>query len=99
MDSPKAMQNSSTSMLVSSGSAVKCSSPDRCPSWKIHTISPAVAARVTPLSTRERIGCTTDPVNRNSTMNVVSTMSSPASGSRLPIACVVSISSAVWPPT
>ena len=93
------LQNSSTSMLVSSGSAVKCSAPDRCPRWKIHTSSPPVAARVTALSTRARIGCTTDPVNRNSTRNVVSTMSSPASGSRVPIARVVSISSAVWPPT
>ncbi len=99
MDRPKAIQNSNTSMLVSSGSGVKCSAPDRCPSWKIHTISPAVAARVTALSTRARIGCTTDPVNRNSTMNVVSRMSSPASGSQAPMACVVSISSAVSPPT
>ena len=66
------MQNSSTSMLVSRGSGVKRRRLDRCPSWKIHTVSPSVAARVRRLRSSERSGCTTEPVNRNSTMNVVS---------------------------
>ena len=68
------MQNSSTGIEVLVGVGVKPSSPDRWPSWKIHTIAPSVAPRVSALPSNARIGCTTLPVNRNSSTSVVTMM-------------------------
>ena len=93
------MQNSSTGIEVLVGVGVKPSRLEKWPSWKIHTIAPRVAPRVSALPSSARTGCTMLPVNRNSRMNVVTTMMQPASSRRELIACLASMRAAVSPPT
>src|ERR1039457_6538983 len=63
---------------------VKCSSPDRCPSWKIQTTTPKVADRDAAFITIALTGSTTDPKARNSSTNVASTTTSAIHGSAAP---------------
>src|SRR5215467_10068997 len=99
MDSPNAMQNSSTVMDVSIGLGVKPSRPDRWPSWKIQATTPSVADSDSALSTSARIGCTMLPVNRNSSTNVVIAISAMAAGRCEPMDALLSTSCASAPPT
>ena len=72
----------------------------RWPSWKIHTIAPNVAVRLSTLSTIALIGTSTLPTSRNSSTNVATAMiaRSRAAGVRT-IDALVSTSSAAGPPT
>ena len=74
--------------------AVNPSRPERLPSWKIHTIAPNVAVRLSRLSTSALIGTSTLPDSRNNSTNVAITMMAMASGSRSAIDDLVSTSSA-----
>ena len=51
--------------------AVKSSSPEPLPSWKMKTIAPNVAVRLRKLSTSALIGTSTLPNSMNSTTSVV----------------------------
>ena len=51
---------------------VKLSSPDRWPSWKIHTTTPNVADSDSTFITIALTGSTTEPNARNSSTNVAS---------------------------
>ena len=72
---------------------------ERCPSWKTHTIAPKVADRLSVLATSALIGRTTEPVNRNSRMNVATAMIPIAHGRRDPMASCESANTAADPPT
>src|ERR1700727_1372702 len=62
MDSPKMTASIRIGMVGSMVPVgVKCSSPDRCPSWKIHTTTPKVADRDSTFITIAFTGSTTDP--------------------------------------
>src|SRR5262245_7096299 len=93
------MQNSNTSIAVSSGSGVNPSHDDSHPSWKINTSTPSVADRPSTLNSSARSGCSTLPENKNSNTNVLNAISPMASGSRSPIAVLLSTSRAALPPT
>ena len=70
------MQNIRIGVVVSSMPVgVKPSSPDRWPSWKIQTIAPNVAVRLSMLSTSALTGTSTLPNMRNSSTNVTPAMS------------------------
>src|SRR3954452_22763366 len=100
MDKPKAMQNIRIGVDVSSDPVgVNDSRPDRWPSWKIHTMAPNVAVRLSRLSTSALSGITTLPVNRNSTTNVMRLMMASAIGSREAIEALESTSCAERPVT
>ncbi len=86
-------------MVVLVGSGVNPRSPDRCPSWKIHTTAPKTAVRLRKLRTSALSGSTTLPVNSHRMMKVVKTIRARASGSRLPRSCFWSTSEAAPPPT
>ena len=73
MDSPNANTNTMTGIQASiAPNAVKPSTLDRFPSWKIHTSAPNTAPRDSVFMTRALIGMTTDPVIRNSRAKVAS---------------------------
>ena len=74
MDSPNAMQNSSTGMLATSVPVGVVPSAPRWPSWKIHTSAPNAAVNDNTLSTNAFSGSTTLPVSRNSSTNVIAAM-------------------------
>src|SRR6478672_8059215 len=78
---------------------VKSNSPDRCPSWKIHTMAPNVAVRLRMLRTTAFSGTSKLPNSRNSTTNVVTTMMPAASGMLENSESFESTSSADGPPT
>ncbi len=99
MDRPKATQNSSTGMDVSSGPGRKPSTPERCPSWKIQTAAPSTAVSDSALSTNALIGITTLPVNRKRSTNVASEINPMASGNRAAMVCFPSTRAADGPPT
>ena len=90
------MQNMRIGMAVSSWPVtVKSPSrPERWPSWKIHTIAPNVAERLSVLSSSALIGMTTEPVNRNSSRNVEIAMMPIAHGRRSPMASCESANTA-----
>ncbi len=69
-------------MATGNGVGVKPSIPDRCPSWKIHTMAPKTALRLSRLNTRALSGSTTLPVNPNSTTNVATAIRTMATGNR-----------------
>src|SRR5215207_4686039 len=93
------MQNSSTSIDMSSGCGVNPSADDPKPSWNTTTMIPSVAPSVSALQTSARRGWTMLPVNRNRTTNVVSTTRAMANGSRSPTEARLSTSAALAPPT
>src|ERR1700754_3775957 len=99
MDSPNAMQNSSTSMLTSSGSGVNPSTDENQPSWNTSTIRPSVADSANRLNSSARSGCSTPPVNRNNSTIMMTAIDPEASHSRLPIASLLSTNRAASPPT
>src|SRR5450755_4675450 len=81
MDSPNMIANIRTGMvglIVPFG--VKPSSPDRCPSWKIHTTTPYIADSDRMFITIASTGSTSDPNARNSSTNVAMTTASPIHG-------------------
>ncbi len=86
-------------MAVFVGVGVKPRTEARWPSWKIQTMAPSVAPSVSALPSSARMGWMTLPVKRNSKMNVVITISPPATSRRALIACFASTSVAVAPPT
>ena len=93
------MHSNSTVMDASIGRAVAPNSEIRCPSWNIHVTMPTAAVSDSPFTTSARSGCSTLPVNRNSSTNVVSTMIPRASGSGRPMELSASASVASAPPT
>ncbi len=93
------MQNISTVIDSSIGWAVKPSSDDRWPSWKIQVITPRVAPRLSRLRSSARNGCTTLPVNRKSSRKVLRTTRATASGSLSAMDSLASTSTASFPPT
>src|SRR5689334_17311804 len=78
---------------------VKSSQPLRWPSWKIHTIAPKVAVRLSRLSTTALSGTSRLPKSRNSTTNVTRAMKPTAHGRRANSDAFVSTRSAEGPPT
>ena len=91
MERPKTTQNMRIGIWASSVPvAVKSSAPDRLPSWKIHTMAPNVAVRLSTFSTSAFTGTRRLPVNRNSTTKVTSATIASATGSRLMSALLVS---------
>ena len=78
---------------------VKWSSPDRWPSWKIHTITPNVAVSDSAFITMALTGSTTEPKARNSSTNVASATTSAIHGRVWPRLASSSTSCAVTPPT
>ena len=77
---------------------VKPSSPDRCPSWKIHVTTPYIAPSDKMFITIASTGSTSDPNARNSSTNVASTTASAIHGSVWPRLDSSSASAAVCPP-
>ena len=55
--------------------AVKSKSPERCPSWKIHTMAPKVAERLATLNTRALSGMNKLRKSRSSMRKVAPTTS------------------------
>ena len=78
---------------------VKFRRPDRCPSWKIHTIAPNVAVRLRKLRTSAFSGTSRLPNIRKSITNVERAMSPIAIGSRPKSVSFASTSCADEPPT
>ena len=78
---------------------VNCSSPDRCPSWKIQTTTPYMADSDSTFITIALTGSTTEPNARNSSTNVASATTSAIHGSVRPRLESSSTSCAVCPPT
>ena len=78
---------------------VNRSSPDRCPSWKIQTITPNVADSDSTFIKIAFTGSTTDPNARNSSTNVARQMTRAIHGSVWPRLASSSTSWAVTPPT
>jgi hypothetical protein len=78
---------------------VNCRSPDRCPSWKIHTTTPNVAASDSRFIAIALTGSTTDPNARNSSTNVAPAMTRPIHGTVADKLLSSSTSCAVCPPT
>src|SRR2546421_9805722 len=78
---------------------VNDSSPDRCPSWKIHTMAPNVADRLSRFRIRALTGITTLPEKRNSITNVITAIIATASGRRPNMALLESTSWADDPVT
>src|SRR5207302_7638987 len=77
---------------------VKSRNPARWPSWKIHTMAPNVAVRLSRLSTTAFTGTTTLPVIRNRTVNVTMPMITAASGTSVNNDDLASTSWADGPP-
>ena len=71
----------------------------RWPSWKIHTIAPNVAVRLSRLRTTAFAGTTRLPNIMNSSTKVTRAMMSAAIGSLPNSEDLVSTSRADWPPT
>ncbi len=78
---------------------VNRSSPDRCPSWKIHTMTPNVADSDSAFMPMALTGSTTEPKARNSSTNVARQMTSAIHGRVCPRLASSSTSCAVTPPT
>ena len=90
MDSPNAMQNSSTGMLATSVPVGVVPNAPRWPSWKIHTSAPNAAVSESTLRTRALTGRTTLPVSRNSSTKVTTAMMASTSGRREVMASTLS---------
>src|ERR1700687_2893449 len=90
MDSPKAMQNSSTGMLATSVPVAVVPSPPRCPSWKIHTSAPNAAVNDNTFSANAVTGSTTLPASMNSSTKVMAAITASTIGSRWTITCTLS---------
>ena len=99
MDMAKAITNRRGGIVVEVGVGVKPRNPDRCPPWKIHTISPRTANSVNAFRTIALSGIRTLPVKRNNINNVANTMMAIAIGRLEPIECFWSTMSAAVPPT
>ena len=78
---------------------VKFNRPDRCPSWKTQTIAPNVADRLSRFRITALAGTRRLPAIRNSTTNVTTPISAPASGISRKRLAFESTSSAADPPT
>ena len=78
---------------------VKPSRPDKWPSWKIHTMAPKVALKLSRLSTSAFTGTSRLPNMRNSNTNVDTAIRPSAIGMRSNIAAFASTRSAEVPPT
>ncbi len=65
MEMANAITNSRGGIVVEVGVGVKPRNPDRCPSWKIHTINPRTANSVSALRIIAFSGIRTLPVKRN----------------------------------
>src|SRR2546423_1081298 len=79
--------------------AVKSRAPDRWPSWKIHTMAPKVADRLSRLRITAFTGTSRLPDIRNRTVKVTTTMARAASGSSPNSESLESTSWAEGPPT
>ena len=94
------MQNIRIGVVMSmSPVGVKSSSSARWPSWKIQTMAPKVALRLSRLRTMAFTGTRTLPNMRNRTTKVTRAMMPAASGSRSRMAALESTSSADGPAT
>ena len=77
------MQNISTGVVASMVPVgVKPRDSERWPSWKIHTMAPNVAVRLSRLSSTAFTGTSSPPNIRNSKTKVTSAMMPPAQGRR-----------------
>src|SRR6516164_8596375 len=100
MDNPKAMQNMRIGVVVSIVPVgVKWSTLARWPRWKIQTMAPNVALRLSRLSTIALAGTTTLPVIKNSTVKVTRAITPAATGTLAAMAALESTNWADWPPT
>ena len=79
--------------------AVTSSRDVRCPSWKIHTMAPNVAVRLSTFIMMALIGTTTLPSMANNRTKVATPMSASATGSRAVTASLVSTNRADGPVT
>src|SRR4051794_31500427 len=75
--------------------AVNPSGPARWPSWKIHTMAPNVAVRLSVLRARALRGTSRLPNDRNSSTNVAPATHARAHGSR---AVTMAVLSSIWAP-
>jgi hypothetical protein len=100
MDSPNMIAKTRTGLIgLMVPFGVKPSSPDRCPSWKIHVITPYMADSDRTFITMAWRGSTTDPKARNSSTKVAAATISAIHGRVAPMLDSSSARAAVGPPT
>src|ERR1700692_4782083 len=94
------MQNMRIGVVVSSVPvAVKCRRPAPCPDWKIHTMAPNVAVRLSRFNTTALVGTRRLPNIKNSVTNVTRATMPSAHGTLAKMAALESTSCADEPVT